>query len=279
MSIAEYLRGLRGRLDPQVLGLPYTGQRRVSGLRREEVAVLAGISVDYYRRLEQGRELNPSAQIIDALARGLDLAGDERKHLFQLAGYTPPLQAGPEQIRPELARLISRWHDQAAFVLSGTLDVLAPNALTKALFEPLGHCHNIAHTVFLNSASRTFYPNWDHVAEDTVAVLRHNSTLIPAAVLEPFVGDLAEQSQEFRTLWERQHVRGKTHAAKRMHHRDVGDLTLDYQALDIPGFPGHQVIIYDAEPGSSSADALALLRLSSQESSAEHVTHDAADHR
>ena len=278
MSIAEYLRGLRGRLEPQALGLPYAGQRRVPGLRREEVAVLAGISVDYYRRLEQGREHSPSAQIIGALARGLDLAGDEREHLFRLAGYASPLQTGPEQIRPELTRLISRWHDQAAFVLTGTLDVMAPNTLAKTLFSPLGECRNLARTVFLNPASRTFYQDWDHAAVDTVAVLRHNSTLIPATVLDPFVTELAEQSQEFRSLWERQHVRGKTHAAKRLHHRDVGDLTLAYQALDIPGFPGHQVIIYDADPGSASAEALSLLRLAPQGTSADSTTHDESDH-
>lgn len=269
MNIGEYLRSLRARLVPEALGLPGTGQRRVTGLRREEVAVLAGISVDYYRRIEQGRERNPSAQIIESLARGLNLSVDERQHLFRLAGYSPPVQASTDTVRPELARLLSRWHDQAAFVLTGSLDVLVPNILAQALFSPLPYANNLARAVFLDPAARTFYRDWDHVTQDTVAVLRHNSTLVPAATLDPFVEGLKRNSEHFRTLWSRQHVRGKTHAAKRMRHPEVGDLTLEFQAFDVPGAPGHQVIVYDAEPGTASAEAFSLLRLQA------HRTFDA----
>jgi transcriptional regulator with XRE-family HTH domain len=134
MSIGAYLRGIRSRRDPAAPGLAHTGTRRVPGLRREEAAVLAGISADYYTRIEQDRERHPSVQIVEALARGLDLTADERAHLFRLAGYAPPVPAPQETVRPELARLIGRWHDLAAFVLTGTMDVLAPNALFRALF-------------------------------------------------------------------------------------------------------------------------------------------------
>ncbi|WP_238385210.1 helix-turn-helix transcriptional regulator [Nesterenkonia muleiensis] len=267
MEIGEYLRSLRARLAPEALGLPGTGHRRVTGLRREEVAVLAGISVDYYRRLEQGRERNPSAQIVESLARGLNLSAEERRHLFRLAGYSPPVQAAVDTVRPELARLLSRWHDQAAFVLTGTLDVLVPNAVAQMLFHPLSQSKNLARIVFLDPAAQTFYLDWEHVAQDTVAVLRHNSTLVPAASFEPLVEELSTASDHFRTLWSRQQVRGKTHAAKRMRHPEVGELTLEFTALDIPGTPGHQVVIYDAEPGTSSAESFALLRLQA------HSTH------
>ncbi len=260
MEISEYLRALRARLEPEPLGLPDTGPRRVSGLRREEVAVLAGISVDYYRRLEQGRERNPSAQIIGSLARGLNLSAQEREHLFRLAGYSPPIQAA-DTVRPGLARQLSRWHDQAAFVLTGTLDVMVPNALARALLAPLTHADNLARAVFLDPAARTFYRDWEFVAENTVAVLRHNSTLVPASDFARLIEELSESGDRFRTLWARQHVRGKTHEAKRMHHPEVGDLTLEYHAFDIPGTPGYQVVVYDAEPGTSSAEAFALLRL------------------
>lgn len=279
MEIGEYLRSLRARLVPEALGLPGTGQRRVTGLRREEIAVLAGISVDYYRRLEQGRERNPSVQIIESLARGLNLSTEERRHLFRLAGYSPPVLAAAEVVRPELARQLSRWPDQAAFVITGTLDVLVPNLLAQALLHPLTHADNLARAVFLDPAARTFYQDWEHVAQDTVAVLRHNSTLVPAAGFDPFVEELTRASDPFRTLWARQQVRGKTHAVKRMRHPEVGDLTLDFIALDVPGTPGHQVVFYNAEPGTPSAEALALLRLrtySLHDSSTDSVPEPAA---
>ncbi|MBO1751654.1 helix-turn-helix domain-containing protein [Actinotalea sp. BY-33] len=261
MTLGEFLQALRARLDPGALGLPRGGRRRVAGLRREEVAVLAGVSVDYYTRLEQGRERRPSAQVVEALARGLDLAEDERQHLFHLSGYAPPVGAPAHHVRPELARQLDRWPDQAAFVLDGTLEILAANALARALLSPLTASDNLARAVFQDPAGRTFYRDWEGAAHSTVAALRHNATRVPAAVLEPFVAELAASSEEFRALWAQQHVRGKSHAAKRLRHPVVGDLSLTYEALDVPGAPGQQVIIYDAEPGTPTAEAMALLRL------------------
>lgn len=264
MSLGEYLRSVRSRLDPVMLGLPSTGARRVPGLRREEVAVLTGLSADYYTRLEQQREKNPSAQVIEALARGLDLRGDERDHLFRLAGFQEPVSAIRENVRPELARLLGRWQDQAAFVITGTLDVLAPNALARALFDGFAAQDNLARMLFLDPAARSFYADWDRAAESVVATLRHNSTRLPAFAMDPFVQDMSEASEEFRALWVQQRVQGKIHETKRFRHRQVGDLALGYQALDVPDSACWQVILYDAEPGTASAEAFALLRASAQ---------------
>ena len=262
MSLGEYLRTVRTRLTPAPLGLPSTGARRVPGLRREEVAVLTGVSADYYTRLEQGRETNPSMQIVEALARGLDLAGDERDHLFRLAGYQAPVSSGPQVVRPELARLLGRWPDQAAFVITGTLDVLAPNLLAQTLFDDFDSMDNLARMVFLDPVARSFYADWDRAAENVVATLRHNSTRVPAEVMDPFIDELTASSAPFRTLWAKQQVRGKTHEVKHFWHRQVGELRLAYQAFDVPGYASWQVICYEAEP--IAVEAFALLRANAQ---------------
>lgn len=264
MSLGEYLRSLRERRDPASLGLPSSGARRVTGLRREEVAVLTGMSVDYYTRIEQGRERNPSVQIIEALSRGLDLTDDERDHLFRTAGYRAPARSAQAHVRPELARMLGQWQEQAAFVLTGTLDILAPNALARALFTSFTQGDNLARMVFLDPAARTFYADWDRAARSVVSALRYNSTRVPAAVLEPFIDELSASSEVFRALWAEQQVRGKTHAVKRFQHAYIGELSLEYQALDVPGSQAWQIIIYDAEPGTTSAQALALLRTYSE---------------
>lgn len=259
MSIGQYLCSLQSRLMPESLSLPNAGARRVPGLRREEVAVLAGVSVDYYTRLEQGREKNPSVQIVEALCRGLDLSGAERDHLFRLAGYQPPELVVPNAVRPELARLLEQWPHQVAFVLTGTLDVLAPNALARALFADFTHQDNLARMVYLDTAARTFYTEWERAAESVVATLRHNTTRTPASIMDPFIRGLSAASAEFGRLWDEQLVRSKTHAVKRFRHRQIGELSLEYQAFDIPGATGWQIVIYDAEPGTASAEAVALL--------------------
>lgn len=261
MTIGDYLRDLRAHLHPDELGLPHAGRRRVPGLRREEVAVLAGISADYYRRLEQGRERSPSAQIIDALARGLDLPHGEREHLFRLAGFAPPERQGSDRVPAALERLLARWSDQAAYVQSGSLDVLAPNLMARALLQPLPRADNLARAVFLDAQARSFYLDWEHVAQNTVAMLRHNSTRVAAGSLDPLLEELQAESETFRRLWALPTVCGKTHGAKRFSHPAVGTMTLQYQALDVPGEPGQQVIIYDVEPGSASAETFELLKI------------------
>ncbi|AOS63264.1 helix-turn-helix transcriptional regulator [Actinoalloteichus hymeniacidonis] len=261
-GLGEFLRARRAQRTPQDAGLLYSGQRKVSGLRREEVAVLAGVNVDYYTRLEQGRERNPSPQVLDALARALDLGPAAREHLYRLAGSTPPAESAIEPgVGVELRQLIDGYLATPVFVINRMLDVLATNALADALFAPLRPAGNLAEMVFLHPAARRFYPQWDRAAQATVANLRSASGFAQHDPrFESLIEALSEGSPAFRELWGTHQVRGKTHEAKDFLHPDVGALTLTYQAFDVRGAAGQQLVIYHAEPGSRSAEALGMLR-------------------
>ncbi|MBD2896575.1 hypothetical protein amrb99_55250 [Actinomadura sp. RB99] len=239
------------------------GARRVAGLRREEVAVLAGVNADYYTRLEQGRERNPSPQVLDALGRALHLDADARAHLFRLAGTAPelPPSARPaEQVSPALRQLMDGYPAAPAFVMNRTLDVLAANALADALYAPFEPADNLARMTFLDPAGRTFYTDWDRAAQAAVANLRQAAGFDPDDPrLRELVGALTEHSADFTRLWNSHTVRGKTRDAKNFLHPDVGALTLTYQAFDVRDAPGQQLVIYHAEPGSPSAQSLELL--------------------
>ncbi len=173
-ELGEFLRARRAQRSPRDAGLPYAGKRRVAGLRREEVAVLAGVNVDYYTRLEQGRESHPSAQVLDALCRALDLDPDAREHLHRLAGTTPDGGPAPvpRTVSPELRQLMDGYTTTPAFVLDRNLDVLASNALADALFAPFDPADNLARMVFLDPVARQFYARWEWTAQATVANLR-----------------------------------------------------------------------------------------------------------
>lgn len=238
------------------------GVRRVAGLRREEVAVLAGMNADYYTRLEQGRERHPSPQVLDALSRALHLDADARAHLYRLAGAAP--NERPDQIRdtvgPALRQLMDGYPNTPAFVVNRTLDILAANALAEALFSPFEPADNLARMTFLDPAGRHFYTRWNWAAQATVANLRQAAGFDPGHPrLRELVRILTEQSGEFAALWSAHDVRGKTRDAKHLMHPDVGPLVLTYQAFDVRDAPGQQLIIYHAEPGSPSAQALTLL--------------------
>lgn len=260
--LGEFLRARRAALDPARTGLPSAGTRRVPGLRREEVAILAGVSSDYLTRLEQGRERHPSAQLLDALARGLSLDEHARRHLFALADLVAP--SGGHRPRaecaPDLLRLMDSWPTTPAMILTPTLDVLARNALARALYSGFTQDDNLLRMTFLDPEGRRFYVDWAGAASASVANLRAASVADRTdPALLALVEELSEGSPEFRALWNAQSVRGKTHEAKEFHHPAVGRITLSYQAFDVTAAPGQQLVVYQAEPASPSAQALALL--------------------
>ncbi|MFI0790410.1 helix-turn-helix transcriptional regulator [Streptomyces lydicus] len=261
-DLGDFLRARRSGLRPEDVGMASYGLRRVAGLRREEVAVLAGVNVDYYTRLEQGRERHPSPQVLDALSRALHLDTDAHDHLHRLAGTAPydRPRAQRNGVSPALRQLMDGYPHTPAFVLNRTLDILATNALADALYSPFHPADNLARTVFLDPAGRDFYTRWDRAAQATVAHLRQAAGFDPDDPrLNALIDTLTEHSTTFSTLWQAHTVRGKTRDAKALNHPDVGPLTLTYQAFDVRDAPGQQLVIYHAEPGSPSAQALALL--------------------
>ncbi|MBY8883691.1 helix-turn-helix transcriptional regulator [Streptomyces sp. PTM05] len=261
--LGDFLRTRRAALAPQDVGMASHGTRRVPGLRREEVAVLAGVNADYYTRLEQGRERNPSARVLEALSGALHLDADARAHLHRLAGVVPsgrPAVHAPESVSPALRQLMDGYPNTPAFVMSRTLDLLATNALADALYAPFEPTDNLARMTFLDPAGRHFYGDWDRAAQAAVANLREAVGYDPDNPrLCELVGTLTEHSTHFTRLWHAHIVRGKTRDAKQLVHPDVGRLTLTYQAFDVRDAPGQQLVIYHAEPGSPSARALDLL--------------------
>lgn len=261
--LGRLLRARRALVQPQDAGLPAGSRRRVAGLRREEVAMLAGVSTDYYVRLEQGRERSPSAQVVDALARALGLEGDATDHLHRLArpvAGDSSARRRPEQVSPVLLRMMEGWHRTPAVVLGRCLTVLAHNALGRGLFAGHIHSDDLLRLVFLDPDAREFYPDWERVAVNTVAGLRAAvGTDHDDPQLIETVGELSLKSDEFRRLWARHDIRQKSRETKRFRHPQVGDLTLDYESLTVNSAPGQQLVVYQAEPGSPSEQALALL--------------------
>ncbi|WP_330268905.1 helix-turn-helix transcriptional regulator [Streptomyces griseorubiginosus] len=259
--LGVFLRARRALVRPEEVGLPAGSRRRVAGLRREEVAVLAGVSTDYYVRLEQGRERSPSAQVVDALARALGLEEDAADHLHRLARPAGTRsRPRPEAVSPALLRMMEGWHRTPAVVLGRCLTVLAHNVLGGALFAGHAHSGDLLRLVFLDPDAREFYPDWEAVATNSVAALRASAgTAHEDPVMIATVGELSLRSAEFRELWARHDIRRKTRESKRFRHPLVGELTLDYESLTVNSAPGQQLVVYQAEPGSPSEQALALL--------------------
>jgi transcriptional regulator with XRE-family HTH domain len=260
--IGQFLRARRERVRPEDVGLPDFGRRRVPGLRREELATLAGVSADYYVRLEQGRERHPSEQVIDALARALQLDDDATAHLHELARPAPRRRRAKrtERVRPELLRLLEAWAGTPAMVTGRHLDVLAANSLATALHGGFTRGHNLVRTLFLDPAARDRYPDWDGVAKDTVAALRASvGPDLDDPHLTDLVGELSLKSERFRSLWARHDVREKTHGSKRFVHPQVGELELHYETFAVAGSSGQVLSVYHAEPGSQTEQGLALL--------------------
>ncbi|MGV9296258.1 helix-turn-helix transcriptional regulator [Amycolatopsis sp. NPDC003676] len=257
--LGDFLRARRERISPADVGLPDSGRRRVRGLRREELALLAGISSDYYIRLEQGRDQNPSAQVLDALARALGLDEPSRHHLHQLAAPTQPGQAEPH-VPASIVELISTWPTNPAYVQDRLTNVLAANEIAAAVSPNYAIGRNLLRAVFLDPAERDLRRDWDQTAADGVAGLR--ATLGPN-IADPaaaeLIADLTASSEEFRALWAQHDVKPRTGHLVRFRHPAVGDLDLHSDKLDIPGPATLQLVIFHATPGSRDAEALASL--------------------
>jgi transcriptional regulator with XRE-family HTH domain len=269
-EIRDFLTSRRARITPEQAGLPTYGSRRVPGLRREEVAVLAGVSVPYYTRLERGDMSGVSESVLEALARALRLDDAERAHLFDLARAARPIAARPRQrrakwrVRPELQWTLDAITGAAAFVGNERLDLLAANQLGRALFSELyaapARPINNARFVFLDPRAEVFFRDWERVAGECVAILRWAAGRDPHdRELSDLVGELATQSEGFRTRWAAHDVRFHDTGVKHFHHPVVGELSLTYNRLDIAADQGLTIFTYAAEPGSRSEEALKLL--------------------
>ncbi|MFG1703783.1 helix-turn-helix transcriptional regulator [Nonomuraea sp. M3C6] len=266
-ELREFLRSRRARVTPDQAGLaPQRGTRRVPGLRREEVAQLAGVSVDYYIRLERGRNLNVSAAVLDALARALRLTDAERDHLFDLARRGRPRLRSlpPQRVRPGLLRVLESMTDIPALVVGRRLDVLAANRMGRALitdFDTLPERErNMARYMFLTPAARRLYIDWETGARDTVAALRLYAGRNPDdRRLAELIGELSLRDEDFRRWWAEHDVLRHSHGVKRLHHPVAGDLTLNYEALAVSDDPEQSLGLYTTEPDSPSEQALRLL--------------------
>ncbi|MEU6040745.1 helix-turn-helix transcriptional regulator [Actinomadura sp. NPDC047616] len=268
-QIREFLTSRRARISPQQAGLPSYGTRRVPGLRRAEVAQLAGISVEYYSRLERGDLSGVSDSVLDALARALRLNDEERTHLEDLARTAGPGQrrrrrSAPQRVRPTVQRMLDAMTDAPAFVMNGRGDILATNALGRALYAPMidaarGATPNHARYIFLDPGSHQFWGDWDRAADDTVALLHAQAGRDPYDKdLTDLIGELSTRSDDFRARWARHDVRQHHIGTKPFHHPVVGDLHLTYESLDLPA-DGLTLVAYGTEPGSESEDKLRLL--------------------
>jgi len=268
-EIRDFLTSRRARITPQDVGLKVFGPRRVPGLRREEVATLAGLSVDYYNRLERGHLAGASDSVLDALADALRLDEAERAHLEDLARADQPSarsrrRAATHTVRPSVHWMLDSMTSAAAFAENGRLDALGANQLGRALYPAVfGQARqpaNWARFVFLDPEARSFYGDWERAAKDCVAILRSEAGRNPHdRELSDLVGELATRSEEFRGHWAAHNVRLHTKGVKRFNHPIVGALELSFNRLELSADPGLMIVAYTAEPGSRSAEAFALL--------------------
>lgn len=266
-EIREFLASRRAKISPERAGLPlYGSRRRVAGLRREEVALLADISVEYYTRLERGEARGVSNDVLDAVSRALQLDEAEHAHLLDLVRVAnlqqPPRRtSGPQQVRPSVRRVVDALTTLPAFVFNSRHDVVYANPLAEAVFmewfsDPV-RPPNSARFIFLDPRAKRFYVDWNQVAHGVVAALRSEAGRSPYdRALSDLVGLLSTRSQEFRVLWAGHDVVFHRTGTKRLHHPLVGDLTLAWDALPLAADPGLTLAMYSAEPASPSAAAL-----------------------
>ena len=270
-ELGRFLRAHRARVTPEQAGLKAgPGLRRTPGLRREELATLAGVSIDYYTRLERGKESRPSPSVVDALARGLLLDEHAHEHLRDLvvcaarpAASEPP-PAPTSSVGPGITLLLESLRPHPAVVVSRTMDLLAWNPGGLRLFVGMEQWpvekRNVARWVFLNPGARTVFDHWDEQIRACVGRLRALAGTDPDAPdLVGLVDELLAESPEFAQLWDRYDVRAHTHGSKIFHLPDVGTLTLEYQSMQLEGFPGHRLVAHYADPGTPDHDKMVLL--------------------
>ncbi|MEU6351421.1 helix-turn-helix transcriptional regulator [Streptomyces sp. NPDC047072] len=274
-EIRDFLASRRAKITPEDVGLPTSGRRRVPGLRREEVAVLAGVSTEWYTRLEKGHISGVSEDVVEAVAKALQLDEDERTYLFDLARAARPAGRKPARrkdvpVPPRIQWMLDSMTLSGAFVRNGRQDIVAANPLARALHKPIFDSDttdrhgrpNIARYIFLDPGSRHFFVDWDQAARITAALLRAEAGREPHdRALRDLIGELSTLSTEFRTVWAAHDVRIRHDGAKRLRHPDAGPLDLTYQSLDLPiaNRVLHGLVIYTAEPGTPSEDRLKLL--------------------
>lgn len=267
-ELADFLRSRRARITPDETGLPSDGRtRRVPGLRRDETARLAGVSTEYYTRLEQGRATNPSPEVIDALARALRLDPDEREHLRDLVARPTPTRhtpVAPQRVRPGLHLLLQTLDHVPAFILGRRTDVLASNRLARAVvtdFDAMPAARrNIARYYLLDPEARERLGDWEQMGAETTAMLRLEAGRYPKdRQLADLVGELTLRCPEFSGWWNDHRVLRRTHGVKHYRHPLVGELHFSYEALQPPGDTDQTLCVYNVEPGSPSAEALRLL--------------------
>jgi transcriptional regulator with XRE-family HTH domain len=291
-DLQEFLTTRRAKITPDEAGLPvYGANRRVTGLRREEVALLAGISVEYYTRLERGSVGGVSDSVLDGIVHALHLNEAERDHLYRLVrtASSPAARRAPrrtpakKRVRPALQRILDQM-PMPAHLRNGRFDILAANDLGRALYSPL-YDHAAAHTpnrppnsarfVFLDPSASDYFVDYDTIADDAVAFLRAEAGRDPYDKdLSDLIGELSTRSEDFRHRWAAHDVRYHRTGRKRFHHPLVGDLELDYEALELPGDPGQRINVYTAPPDSRSAEALNLLASWTVRETANSTSHD-----
>ena len=286
-ELSQFLTLRRAKITPEQAGLPTYGQRRVPGLRREEVAALAGVSVEYYKRLERGNASGASDSVLEALADALRLDDAERAHLFDLARAASPIaprrRRGPiqQRVRPSVQRILDSIGAPATMSnMRG--DYLAANQLGRALYAPLFESReqppNSARFTFLDSAAQEFFVDWEKAAKDLVAALRSQAGRNPHdRALSDLVGELSTRSDAFRTWWAAHNVRYHQTGTKRLHHPVVGDLDLSYEVMELAADAGLRLAIFTAEPGSRSEEALNLL--ASWAATPEQLAGERGDHQ
>jgi hypothetical protein len=270
-EIREFLTSRRARITPEQAGLPsHGGTRRVPGLRRGEVAMLAAVSIEYYTRLERGNLAGVSEDVLEAVSRALQLDEAERAHLFDLAraagtGSRPRRRPSPKQpVRPGVQLALDAITGAPAFVGNGRLDILAANQLGYALYSDMfanpARPANHARFIFFDDRARSFYPDWDRAADDTVAILHAGAGRDPYdRALTDLVGELSTRSEEFRTRWAAHNVRQHFTGVKHFHHPIVGELHLLFEAMELSADTGLSLYVYSPEPGTPSDDAVRLL--------------------